>query len=408
MPICLGFALSGPTRIPGHEGGALSTQLSRGERGARACVPPQQRIHEHRTNAITAKIAVPGRWRGDIRAEVRAHLTQFVADQCLTDLAHANVDAAGPVLTGFVDGGKYVRSTFMYLGWLCGAPEDEAALRASASLELFHAFALMQDDVMDESALRRGRPSAHVSFGRWHRERGLTGSPDRFGESAAILLGDLCLVWAAKMFRESGIAAEALARAWPRYDDMRVEVAVGQFADLVNDAHAFPTLDEVLDVLRRKSGNYTVRRPLEIGAAMAGCAPEVLDGLGGYGAAIGEAFQLRDDLLGVFGSQTLTGKSVGTDLAAQKATSVVVAAHQLAEAGLRRELSELMSSPALEPAAVDHWRGLIVTSGAVQWIEQLIHERLTQALGFLDTVDIPEMPRAALEDMAVVCTERAA
>ncbi len=339
---------------------------------------------------------------------MRAHLAEFVANQCRTDLGGTNVDVAVEVLSGFVDGGKYVRSTLMYLGWLCGAQEDEAALRASASLELFHAFALMQDDVMDESALRRGRPSAHVSFGRWHRERGLTGSSDRFGDSAAILLGDLCLVWAAKMMRESGIDADALARAWPRYDDMRIELAIGQFADLVNDSHFFPTLDAVLDVLRRKSGNYTVRRPLEIGAAMAGCTPEVLGALAGYGSAIGEAFQLRDDLLGVFGSQTVTGKSVGTDLAAQKATSVVVAAHQLADAGLRRQLSELMSSPTMGPADAERWRALITVSGAVQWIEQLIDERLTRALGCLDTAGIPEMTSAALKDMAFVCTQRTA
>ena len=347
-------------------------------------------------------------WREDVRAVVRAHLADFVASQCLSELGNAKVDVAGEVLSGFVDGGKYVRSTFMYLGWLCGAPEDEAALRAAASLELFHAFALMQDDVMDESALRRGRPSAHVSFGRWHRERGLTGCPDRFGESAAVLLGDLCLVWAAKMLRESGVGAEALARVWPRYNDMRIELAIGQFADLVNDSRAFPTLDEVLDTLRRKSGNYTVRRPLEIGGAMAGCAPEVIDALGGYGSAIGEAFQLRDDLLGVFGSPTVTGKSVGIDLVAHKATSVVVAAHQLAGAGLRRQLSELMSTPTLGPADAERWRALIIASGAVQWIEQLIGERLTQALGCLDTARIPEATRAALHDMAVVCTRRAA
>jgi geranylgeranyl diphosphate synthase type I len=296
----------------------------------------------------------------------------------------------------------------MYLGWLCGAPEDEAALRAAASLELFHAFALMQDDVMDESALRRGRPSAHVSFGRWHRERGLTGCSERFGESAAVLLGDLCLVWAAKMLRESGVGAEALARVWPRYNDMRIELAIGQFADLVNDSRAFPTLDEVLDTLRRKSGNYTVRRPLEIGGAMAGCASEVIDALGGYGSAIGEAFQLRDDLLGVFGSPTVTGKSVGIDLVAHKATSVVVAAHQLAGAGLRRQLSELMSTPTLGPADAERWRALIIASGAVQWIEQLVGERLTQALGCLDTARIPEATRAALHDMAIICTRRAA
>ena len=348
-----------------HEGATLNA----GEGGTQALVPSRRPVPRYRGHSGAV---LPVHWRDDIRVAVRTHLSEFVAVQCRTDLGAARVDVASEVLSGFVDGGKCVRSTFMYLGWLCGASHDEAALRASASLELFHAFALMQDDVMDESALRRGRPAAHVLFSRWHRDRALTGASGRFGESAAVLLGDLCLVWASKMLRESGIGADALARVWPRYDDMRIELAIGQFADLANDSHAFPTLDEVLDVLRRKSGNYTVRRPLEIGAAMSGCSPEVVGALGDYGEAIGEAFQLRDDLLGVFGSPTLTGKSVDTDLAAQKATSVVVAAHQLADSALRRQLSELMSTAQLSQADAERWRTLITVSGAVQWLS-LIH-----------------------------------
>jgi geranylgeranyl diphosphate synthase, type I len=347
-------------------------------------------------------------WRAQVCAGIRGHIREFVASSCVTELSGTDVDIVGEVLSEFVDGGKYVRSTFMYLGWLCGAPEDDAALRASASLELLHAFALMQDDVMDASELRRGRPSVHISFGRWHRAQGFTGSADRFGESAAVLLGDLCLVWAAKMLRESGVRPEALARVWPRYDEMRIELAIGQFADLVNDSRALPTLDQVLDVLRRKSGNYTVRRPLEIGSAMAGCEPGVLEALGGYGAAIGEAFQLRDDLFGVVGSPAVTGKSVGVDLAEHKATSVVVAAHQLAGGRLRRELSELMSTPDLGPADVERWRALIIASGAVQWIERLIDGRLTRAMDCLDGAGIHETARAALQEMAIVCTARAA
>jgi geranylgeranyl diphosphate synthase, type I len=335
-------------------------------------------------------------------------LDAFVTDNCLPALGGARVDAAAKVLIDFVGSGKCVRSTFMYLGWRCGEPEDDTALRASASMELLHAFALMQDDVMDDSAMRRGRPSAHLSFGEWHRDRGMTGSSDRFGESAAVLLGDLCLVWAGQMLRQSGVGTEALARVWPRYDEMRVELAVGQFADLVNESQAFPTLEEVMDVLRRKSGSYTVQRPLEIGAAMAGCSPEVLSALGGYGAAIGEAFQLRDDLLGVFGSPGVTGKSASADLAAQKATSVVVAAHRLADSSLRQQLSELMTTPTLEPADVERWRNLIIGSGAAQWIEQMIDERFAEALRCLDVAAIPDMPRAALRDMAVICVARAA
>jgi len=136
---------------------------------------------------------------------------------------------------------------------------------------------------------------------------------------------------------------------------MRIELAVGQFADLVNDTAAFPSLDEVLDVARRKSGNYTVRRPLEIGATLAGFDDQVLAALGDYGEAVGEAFQLRDDLLGVFGSPKTAGKPAGADLAARKATTVVVAAHHLATAAQRRQLCRLMTTDQLTPADIAGW-----------------------------------------------------
>jgi geranylgeranyl diphosphate synthase, type I len=332
----------------------------------------------------------------------------FVARRCAPELQAAGIHIASEVLLDFIDGGKCVRSTFMYLGWLCGADDDVAALRAAASLELLHAFALLQDDVMDSAALRRGRPSGHVIFSQWHRDVRLSGSPDRFGESAAVLLGDLCLVWAAQMMRESGVPPTALDRVWPRYDAMRTELAVGQFADLINDASEFPTMDKVLDVSRRKSGNYTVRRPLEMGAAMAGCGEHVLTMLGGYGDAIGEAFQMRDDVLGVFGSPAVTGKPCGSDLAEHKATSVVAAAYHLADSTLRRQLRELMSADNLDDNDVRLWRDLIAATGAVDWIDRLIDSRLTRALTLVDNSHIRPAVRTALADMAAACTERAA
>lgn len=347
-------------------------------------------------------------WRAGVCSAVGEHVRDFVRGECVARLDDGNLAVAAELLCSYLEGGKQVRSTFMYLGWLCGAVEDDAALRASASLELLHAFALMQDDVMDGSPMRRAKPAAHVVFARWHRDRGLGGSAERFGESAAILLGDLCLVWAEEMLRRSGVGDDALARVWPRYDRMRTELAIGQFSDLVNSSQAYPTLDEVLDVLRRKSGNYTVRRPLEIGAAMAGCTDAVLDALSGYGAAVGEAFQLRDDMLGVFGTPSLTGKSAGTDMAEHKATSVIVAAYELADPPVRRQLAELMRTPDIDAAAVERWRALIVASGAVQRIEDLIADRHARALSYLDRVTLPERPRAALADMAFACTQRAA
>jgi geranylgeranyl diphosphate synthase type I len=347
-------------------------------------------------------------WKTTFRLEVLDRVTAFVTSRCADELGPCGVDVAGKILTEFVDGGKCLRSTFMYLGWLCGAPANDAALSATASLELLHAFALLQDDVMDDSASRRGRPAAHVQFANWHRHRGLSGSSRRFGESAAVLLGDLCLIWAEQMLRDSGLQRHHLDRVWPRYDAMRTELAVGQFADLAIDLRELPTLEAVLEVARLKSGNYTVRRPLEIGAAMAGCDERMMDALGDYGSAVGEAFQLRDDILGIFGSPAATGKPNSGDLKEQKATSVVVAAHQLADAPTRRQLHELMVNACLDDAALDHWRTLIVATGAVQWIEELIAERVAKAQNALGRGMFAHPLAPALLDMAGLCTQRAA
>lgn len=344
-------------------------------------------------------------WRDGVRQTALAHVGDFVESRCVPQLERTGIEIAPEVLVEVVDGGKCLRSTFMYLGWLCGAEPDDTALRASAALELLHVFALLQDDIMDDSPLRRGRPAAHVRFAEWHRQRGLSGPSERFGAALAILLSDLCLVWAEQMMRESGVPDPALARAWPHYDAMRVELAVGQFADVANDAGALPTLEAVLDVARRKSGNYTVRRPLEIGAAMAG-ADDVLDALGAYGSLVGEAFQLRDDILGVFGSPAVTGKPAGGDLAERKATSVVVTAQRMADSAVRQQFSDLMVAEELDDADIAHWRTLIASTGAVERIEDMIAERVAAANQHIDDRRIDDTVQSALADMAAACALR--
>ena len=395
--------------IDGRAGGFLPFRPALGE-GVSVCAFDANSLVSARVPAAADGVsqAVDARfeiWRNGVRETVLGDVAEFVGTQGARHLASTGIDLAADVLLQFIGGGKCLRPTFMYLGWLCGADQDRAALRACAGLELLHAFALLQDDVMDDSPMRRGRPAAHIQFEQWHRRRGLSGCERRFGASVAILLSDLCLVWAEEMMRESGVDQRALARAWPHYDAMRVELAVGQFADVVNDARALPTLDAVLDVARRKSGNYTVRRPLEIGAAMAG-REDVLPLLGNYGDVVGEAFQLRDDILGVFGSASVTGKPAGGDLAERKATSVVVAAYHLADATTRRQLAELMSAKDLDDDDLDRWRTLIVATGAVQWIEDMIAERVAAAQDFLSHSRIHHSVQGALANMATVCALR--
>ncbi|WET76820.1 polyprenyl synthetase family protein [Amycolatopsis sp. QT-25] len=348
------------------------------------------------------------KWLEDLRDRSRTAALRFVRDRC-AELFTGRTEGglAVTALPSYVAGGKFLRSAFAQVGWCCGRRTDsEAASLAGASLELLHCFALAQDDVMDNSPLRRGTPALHTQFTRWHHQQGWAGSPVRFGESAAVLSGDLFLVWSEQLLRESGLGTDELARGWPVYDVMRAELAVGQLGDLVNDARQAPNWASVLDVLRRKSGNYTVRRPLEFGAALAGCAPGVLARLGTFGTHIGEAFQFRDDLLGVYGDPAITGKPVGDDLREHKATSVVVLARELGSPRQRKELAELDRLDPIGDDAVHRWQTVIEATGAREHLEGLITARVTSAHEILDHMVIPPRPRRALSLLALRCTAR--
>ncbi|KZB88275.1 polyprenyl synthetase family protein [Amycolatopsis regifaucium] len=349
----------------------------------------------------------PAGWLDAVGARCLAEARGFVEARAAEHFSgRAEGELAETVIPQFLAGGKFLRPMFAYVGWRCGGPESDAAVRAAASLELLHCFALAQDDVMDGSALRRGRPALHVRFSRWHAEQRWSGSADRFGESAAILAGDLFLVWSEQLLRESGLAAEALSRGWPRYDAMRAELAVGQLADLVNDARTLPGWDSLLDVLRRKSGNYTVRRPLEFGAALAGCGPDVLAALTEYGGLVGEAFQFKDDLLGVFGDPAVTGKPSGQDLRDRKASSVVVLAAEMADRAQHDELGELLNLVTVDDDAVSRWCGLIAATGARERLGELIRERADKAQAVIDAAVVPRQAADALALLATRCTER--
>ncbi len=346
-------------------------------------------------------------WLAGARLAVADEVRAFVAARSGEHLGPApETRLLADVLTRFVGGGKYVRSAFALAGWACVAAPTPAAVRAAGSLELLHCFALLQDDVMDESPLRRGRPAAHVVFADWHRGQGLAGSPSRFGESAAVLAGDLCLVWAEQMLRESGVGDAALARALPRYDRMRSDLAVGQFRDLVNDARRQPALHDVRAVARAKSGDYTVRGPLELGAALAGGAPALIGALGRYGSAVGEAFQLRDDLLGLFGTPDRTGKPVGEDLLARKATTVMVLARERADTVQRRRLARLDRLPELRRSDVDEYLDVVAAVGAREQAERLIERRLRDGMTALANVALPDGARQRLAHLADLCGNR--
>jgi geranylgeranyl diphosphate synthase type I len=277
---------------------------------------------------------------------------------------------------------------------------------AAASLELLHACALMHDDVMDGSATRRGRPALHRQFAAHHTARGWDGSADGFGDAAAILLGDLCLSWSFGMLRECGLGLPELARGAAFFDRMCTEVSAGQYLDVLAQAERASSVATALDVIRLKTAKYTVERPLHLGGALAGAPDDLLAAYSRYGLPVGEAFQLRDDLLGVYGDPVVTGKPAGDDLREGKRTVLVALAGQRLDSIGRKSLDHLVGDPLLDDAGVAELRELIAGSGAVAQVEEMIAERVAAGVAALRGAPIDPVAGSALADLAVAAGQR--
>ncbi|TFV59288.1 polyprenyl synthetase family protein [Geodermatophilus sp. DF01-2] len=351
-----------------------------------------------------------------IRAAVSTALARFLDVQRQT-LAEMD-DALLPVvdeLRALADGGKRLRPLFAYWGWRGvrghhpedGPAEDDAAvLRAVAALEFVHASALVHDDVMDGALTRRGRPATHVGFASRHGDGRLAGDGDAFGVGAAILIGDLALVWSDELLRCSGLSPAALARSRTVWDTMRTEVTAGQYLDLLRAAGGLPGAQGALTVARYKSAGYTVQRPLQLGAAIAGAGERVAEVYSTIGLPLGEAFQLRDDVLGVFGDPSVTGKSADDDLREGKQTLLVALAEEAADAAGRRLIAELLGNSDADD--FDALRALIESTGARARVEERIAERTALARTAIAEAPLAEDARAALDALAVAATTRTA
>ena len=307
-----------------------------------------------------------------------------------------------------VSGGKRFRAAFCYWGHRAVHPspdDEEALIRACAALELLHASALVHDDLMDASDTRRGRPATHRQFEGEHRDAGWRGDPEQYGAAAAILLGDLLLSWADELLRRCGLPIVQVAPALEVFDRCRSEVIAGQFLDVSVQARGRADVDAAMTVLRYKSAKYSIERPLHIGAALAGAPAATMAELSGFGLPLGEAFQLRDDLLGVFGDPATTGKPAGDDLIEGKRTVLVALALDAAAPADAARLDAALGTP-LSPAQVQDLRAIIDASGAHAQVEAVIDELATHAVAALDEADVDDRARGVLRALASSATQR--
>ena len=322
------------------------------------------------------------------------------------------VDAVGAL----VRGGKRLRAAFLYWGYRAGGgPDTEAVIRAATAMEFFQAAALLHDDVMDDSDTRRGMPTAHKRLAHEHAAARWAGSGDRFGVAGAILGGNLCLIWSDELMATSGLPPAELARARPAFDTMRTQLMGGQFLDVLESARGWDaqSTDERVAsarrVIRYKSAKYTIEHPLLIGAAAADVGGSDRDALSRYGLDLGEAFQLRDDVLGVFGDPAQTGKPAGDDLREGKLTVLVALALDDASPSTIALFDKLLGLPDLDESGVDDLRAAMVSSGSLDRVEQMILDRTASARTALhSTTGLTDEGLAALDALIDVSTARSA
>jgi geranylgeranyl diphosphate synthase type I len=354
----------------------------------------------------------------DFPSHVERALAEFLGrageEICRTEPSvRPGIDALAEFVLG---GGKRLRPTFAWWGWRGtggdpAGPDAEGMVQAAASLELIQACALIHDDLIDSSDSRRGSPTVHIAFAKQHADQGWLGLPSTFGLASAVLIGDLALAWADDMFADAPLPAARMAAARPAWRAMRTEVLAGQYLDVRTQATGDASVEAALRIDMLKTAAYTVQRPLHLGASLAGAGDATIATLLEFGGDLGVAFQLRDDLLGVFGDPSVTGKPAGDDLREGKRTLLAALGLELgAQQGNSAAvgvIGEAIGKADLSDAAVETVREALTEVGAPAAVEQRIDELTQTAMAALRRADLAAPATERLTELVVKATKRA-
>lgn len=367
----------------------------------------------------------------NLLGQVQENLDSFCQKQ-RTDFEAISADLI-PVVDytqSLLQGGKRFRALFCYWAWRASLNDssyhqseqeiqdsEQAIAGIAASLEMFHAAALVHDDLLDQSDTRRGAPAIHKRFETLHKEKSWAGAPERFGVAGSVLVGDLMLGWSSEIFGNALLHSpnrEIESACRDEFSLMRVEVMAGQYLDVLeeNAAATRPVSEGVgraEKVILYKTAKYSIEAPLRIGAAFAGADPAKLNQFTQFGIPLGIAFQLRDDILGVFGDPSVTGKPAGDDLREGKRTVLVaLTLEALTERSpsMAESFEELLTSRELDAHQIAFMQKLIKDSGALEKTERMIVELGDRSLESLDAANLEESAKATLKALALKVISR--
>ena len=343
----------------------------------------------------------------EIRPRIQNCLDEFINEKRpILNQVSSSLDELANFTNEFLSGGKRLRAAFCYWSFIgSGGLDSEEIIKAASSLEFLQACALIHDDVMDASDTRRGKPSIHKKFEQMHSSNSWLGETKQFGIGGAILLGDLVLSWADELLMNSGIEPKNLLRGKKIYDLMRTELMAGQYLDIFEQARGGGSLENAFNVIRYKSAKYTIERPLHLGCALATDDKKLMQIFSDYGLPLGEAFQLRDDVLGVFGDPEETGKPAGDDLREGKRTVLIEMTYSNANSTQKQKLDQLFGKN-INSEEVSILREIVTETKALEVVEKMINDRLNQSNQAISMANITNPSKEALSELALAATSR--
>ncbi|MFZ1654573.1 MAG: polyprenyl synthetase family protein [Candidatus Moraniibacteriota bacterium] len=300
------------------------------------------------------------------------------------------------VKTMTLAGGKRLRPAFMYYGYLAAGGDDrERLLDTAVAVELIHTFLLIHDDIIDRDALRHGQPTLHERYRAWGKQYLSLEHPEHFGDSIALIVGDMLFALGNDIIFTSGFPEKHLYAALSRMQRIVSQTVVGQARDIYIEYRGEATSTEILEMYEKKTARYTVEGPLHLGALLAGGTPELAAELTRYALPVGIAFQIQDDILGMYGDETRIGKPIGSDIREGKITLLVSYIFEHADRATKKEVAELLKRGAeLTTADVERFRVIVRETGALDEAKNLALRYIHEGKQTLDRVQAPIAPEA--------------
>lgn len=322
-----------------------------------------------------------------INIEIESHLDKAIKEANQRDVLTA--DALRYVKKFTLSGGKRLRAALMYYGYLAvGGKERKKMLRTAVSIELIHIFLLIHDDIIDNDKKRHRVDTVNFKYQKLGKKISSQGDYEHFGNSMAIIIGDMVGAMGSQIIFDSKFDTNLVFKALTKLQEVVSMTSIGQSKDIYLEYVGVATEEDILKMYEYKTAKYTIEGPLHLGASLGGASDKTLKNFSNYAIPMGIAFQIQDDILGIFGSEKKTGKSVGSDIEEGKQTILVVKARENSNSKQKKQINDILGKKNITPEDIEKFQKIIKETGSLDYAVALARKLINRGKKNIEKMNI--------------------